>query len=173
MESRAERVGERFMEGCNCAQAVFVTYADLYGFDEATAMKLAASFGAGMGRMREVCGAVSGMLLVAGMETGAAEGRDQESKKRNYETVQELAARFKEEYGSIICRELLGLDRKALDSEERQRMLSPAPEKRTAEYYKKRPCKEQIVHAARILEETILKERFEGNKAGEGEAEHD
>lgn len=173
MESRAERAGERFLEGCNCAQAVFVTYADLYGFDEATAMKLAASFGAGMGRMREVCGAVSGMFLVAGMETGATEGRDQESKKHNYEVVQQLAACFKEEYGSIICRELLGLDKKTISEEERRKMLSASPEKRTAEYYKKRPCKEQIVHAARILEETILKERFGGAQEAESEAEHD
>lgn len=173
MESRAERAGERFLEGCNCAQAVFATYADLYGFDEATAMKLSASFGAGMGRMREVCGAVTGMFLVAGMETGAAEGHDQESKKHNYEVVQALAARFREEYGSIICRELLGLDRKTLREEERQRMLSAEPEKRTAEYYKKRPCKEQIIYAARILEETILKDRFGGEKETESEAEHD
>ena len=114
MESRAGKAGELFMEGCNCAQAVFVTYADLYGFDRATAMRVAASFGAGMGRMREVCGAVSGMFLVAGMETGATQGRDQEGKRRNYEVVQQLAARFKEEYGSIICRELLGLDKREL-----------------------------------------------------------
>lgn len=160
MESRAEQAGELFLEGCNCSQAVFVTYADLYGFDKATAMRIAASFGAGMGRMREVCGAVSGMFLVAGMETGATEGKDQEGKKRNYETVQQLAARFREEYGSIICRELLGLDKKTLTKEEREKLLGAAPEARTAEYYKKRPCKEQIIAAARILEETVLKGRF-------------
>ncbi|MDE6875790.1 MAG: C-GCAxxG-C-C family protein [Lachnospiraceae bacterium] len=165
MESRAERAGELFMEGCNCSQAVFVTYADLYGFDQATAMRIAASFGAGMGRMREVCGAVSGMFLVAGMETGATEGRDQEGKRRNYEAVQHLAACFKEEYGSIICRELLGLDKKQLTKEEREQMLGAAPQARTAEYYKKRPCKEQIVRAAKILEETILKNRFSDGEA--------
>lgn len=160
MESRAEKAGELFMEGCNCAQAVFVTYADLYGFDRATAMRVAASFGAGMGRMREVCGAVSGMFLVAGMETGATQGRDQEGKRRNYEVVQQLAARFKEEYGSIICRELLGLDKRELTGKEREQMLGTTPQTRTAEYYKKRPCKEQIIRAAKILEETILKDRF-------------
>ncbi len=162
MESRAQRAGELFMEGCNCSQAVFVTYADLYGFDQATAMRIAASFGAGMGRMREVCGAVSGMFLVAGMETGATQGRDQEAKKHNYEVVQQLAACFKEEYGSIICRELLGLDKKMLTQQEREKMLGAAPEARTAEYYKKRPCKEQIIRAAKILEETVLKDRFLG-----------
>ena len=164
MESRAERAAKLFMEGCNCAQAVFVTYADLYGFDKATAMRIAASFGAGMGRMREVCGAVSGMFLVAGMETGATKGRDQEGKRRNYEVVQQLAARFKEEYGSIICRELLGLDKKQLTEKEREQMLGVTPQARTAEYYKKRPCKEQIVCAAKILEETILKEHFGDGK---------
>ncbi|MDE7327331.1 MAG: C-GCAxxG-C-C family protein [Lachnospiraceae bacterium] len=160
MESRAQKAGELFMEGCNCAQAVFVTYADLYGFDSATAMRIAASFGAGMGRMREVCGAVSGMLLVAGMETGAIKGCDQEGKRRNYEVVQHLAARFKDEFGSIICRELLGLDKKRLTKKEQEEMLGVIPQARTEEYYKKRPCKEQIICAAKILEETILKERF-------------
>ncbi len=165
MESRAGKAGELFMEGCNCAQAVFVTYADLYGFDRATAMRVAASFGAGMGRMREVCGAVSGMFLVAGMETGATEGRDQEGKRRNYEVVQQLAAWFKEEYGSIICRELLGLDKRELTGKEREQMLGTTPQARTAEYYKKRPCKEQIIRAAKILEETILKDRFPDSEA--------
>ncbi|MDE7300068.1 MAG: C-GCAxxG-C-C family protein [Lachnospiraceae bacterium] len=158
MESRAARAGELFMEGCNCAQAVFVNYCDLYDIDREMAMRLSASFGAGMGRMREVCGAVSGMLLVAGLETGATQGGDQESKKRNYEVVQQLAARFREQYGSIVCRELLGLDRDKMPG----RMTEPTPEKRTADYYKKRPCKEQIMRAARILEETILSDRFGG-----------
>lgn len=168
MDSRAERAGELFLEGCNCSQSVFVTYADLYGFDQETAMRIAASFGAGMGRMREVCGAVSGMFLVAGMETGAIKGSDREGKQRNYETVQELAARFREEFGSIICRELLGLDKKKLTEEEKKQMLSATPQARTAEYYKKRPCKEQIVRAAKILEETILKKYFLDDD-GEGE----
>ncbi len=160
MKSRAEKAGELFMEGCNCAQSVFVNYCDLYGIDRASAMKLAASFGAGMGRMREVCGAVSGMLLVAGLETGATEGRDQEGKRRNYEVVQQLAARFREQYGSIICRDLLGLDRNRTAGP----MTEPTPEKRTEEYYKKRPCKEQIIRAAQILEETILADRFGGTE---------
>lgn len=163
LKSRAEQAGELFMEGCNCSQAVFVTYADLYGFDRETAMRVSASFGAGMGRMREVCGAVSGMLFVAGMETGATIAADQEAKKHNYEVVQQLAAEFREEFGSIICRELLGLDRKELSEAERCEMLGATPQKRTADYYKKRPCKEQIIRAARILEETILADRFEHN----------
>lgn len=168
MDSRAEKAGELFMEGCNCSQAVFVTYADLYGFDRETAMRIAASFGAGMGRMREVCGAVSGMFLVAGMETGATKGSDREGKRRNYEIVQQLAARFREEFGSIICRELLGLDKGKLTEEEKEQMLGATPQARTAEYYKKRPCKDQIVRAAKILEETILKKYFLGDN-GEGE----
>ncbi len=123
MESRAQKAGELFMEGCNCAQAVFVTYADLYGFDSATAMRIAASFGAGMGRMREVCGAVSGMLLVAGMETGAIKGCDQEGKRRNYEVVQHLAARFKDEFGSISAGSCWGLIKNGLQKKSRKRCL--------------------------------------------------
>lgn len=157
MESRAGRAGELFMEGCNCSQAVFVAYCDLYGIGHDMAMKLSASFGGGMGRMREVCGAVSGMLMVAGLETGAVSGADQESKKRNYEVVQQLAEKFRGQYGSIICRELLGLDKVGAPKE----MTDPTPEKRTESYYKKRPCKEQIIQAARILEETILAGRFD------------
>ncbi len=149
------------MEGCNCSQAVFVAYCDLYGIEPDMAMRLSASFGGGMGRMREVCGAVSGMLMVAGLETGATCGADQEAKKHNYEVVQQLAAKFKEQYGSIVCRELLGLDKTSMPGD----MTVPTPEKRTKDYYKKRPCKEQIMQAAKILEETILAERLQDRKS--------
>lgn len=156
MESRVERAKELFMEGCNCSQAVFVAYCDLYGIDHDMAMRLSASFGGGMGRMREVCGAVSGMFLIAGLETGAVKGANQEAKKHNYEVVQQLAERFRQQYGSIICRELLGLNKTGTPKD----MTAPTPEKRTEAYYKKRPCKEQIMQAAKILEETILVDRF-------------
>lgn len=152
MKSRAELAGELFLEGYNCCQSLFGAFGDLYGFDHDTAMKLSASFGAGIGRMREVCGAVCGMALVAGLETGAVEGKDIAGKKRNYDTVQQLAGKFREKYGSIYCRELLGLGRAG----EKLDVSNTTPEERTPDYYKKRPCREQIMEAARILEEAFL-----------------
>ncbi|MBR1762038.1 MAG: C_GCAxxG_C_C family protein [Eubacterium sp.] len=149
MGLRAERAYEYFKSGYNCSQAVFLAFCDKYGFDDETAARLASSFGGGMGRMREVCGAFSGMLLVNSMDTGSADISDYEAKKANYESVQRLAKRFREENGSIICRELLGLTEKQKNEEK------AAPEKRTEAYYKKRPCAEIVKSAAEILEETF------------------
>ena len=123
--------------------------------DEKTAAKLASSFGGGMGCLREVCGAVSGMFMVTGMLYGYDDPKAPEEKKEHYGKIQELAAKFKEQNGSIVCRELLGLDGGA----NRQ-----TPELRTAEYYKKRPCKELVGMAAEILEAEML----EWDKANEG-----
>ena len=104
MESRKEQAVALFREGYNCSQSVFVTYADLFGMDKETALKVSASFGAGIGRMREVCGAACGMFMVAGMLTGQTEGADQAAKKHNYEVVQLLAEEFKKENGgTYIC----------------------------------------------------------------------
>lgn len=141
---RITRAGELFSKGYNCCQAVFAAFADKYGIDEETALKLACSFGGGIGRMREVCGTVSGMALVCGMETGNTDGDNQNKKKENYEKMRGLAAKFEEENGSIICRQLLGLEKKEESAE---------PSLRTAEYYRKRPCKELVICAARILTE--------------------
>lgn len=159
METRKEKAIRLFKEGYNCSQSVFAAYSDLYGVDEETALRLASSFGAGMGRMREVCGTVSGMFLVAGLETGATEGKDAKGKQYNYDTVQMLAEEFRKRNGSIICRELLGLE----PPKEEQTKLYAAefsdtkPEERTKEYYKKRPCVQLVEDAADILEQTILK----------------
>lgn len=151
METREEKAVELFLAGCNCSQSLFAAFSDLYGFGEAEALKLSASFGGGMGRMREVCGAFSGMLMVAGMETCSGIKGDLESKKYNYEVVQELAEEFrKRNGGSIICRELLGL--------KSQENSAPEPEARTGEYYKKRPCLKVIETAARILNERFFGE---------------
>lgn len=151
VETRPEKAVRLFKEGYNCSQAVFMAFSDEYGIDAATASRLSASFGGGMGRMREVCGAVSGMLLVAGLETGAVEGRDQEGKKRNYQMVQALAEEYRKKNGSIICRELLGLGKDT--------KIQAVPEARTEEYYKKRPCPELIRQAAEILEHTFFEEK--------------
>lgn len=149
MGKRAEKAYNNFKSGYNCSQAVFMAFCDRYNIDEETAAKLASSFGGGMGRMREVCGAFSGMLLVNSMETGTADVSDRNAKAANYESVQKLAKRFKEENGSLICRELLGLTEKQ-ESEE-----TPTPSERTQQYYQKRPCAEIVKSAALILEETF------------------
>jgi len=135
-----------FKEGFNCSQSVFLAFEDFYGIDRSTALKLSSSFGGGMGRLREVCGAVSGMFMVAGVLYGYDDPKDYEAKKQHYERIQYLAGKFQEVNGSIVCRELLGLG---------QGKDVAAPEKRTEEYYKKRPCAELVGIAATIMEEYI------------------
>ena len=145
--SEKERAIELFKEGYNCSQSVFVAFCHRFGLDEETAKKISAGLGGGVGRMREVCGAVSGAAMVIGSICAGVDGKDNDSKQKNYELVREFADRFKEKNDSIICRELLGLDIKMEKSAE--------PEKRTAEYYKKRPCVELVADAAELLTELI------------------
>ena len=153
MKSRTEQAVALFMEGFNCSQSVFAAYADLFGMEKETALRVSASFGGGIGRMREVCGAANGMFLAAGMLTGSVEGKDQNAKKNNYEVVQRLAAEFKKENGgTYICRELLGLGKDG----SRIAMGDTTPEARTEEYYKKRPCLRTIEGAAALLERMLL-----------------
>lgn len=142
---RAELARQNFLEGYNCAQSVVRAFSDVLegqGMDPKMAMRMASPFGGGMGRLREVCGTVSGMLLVLGLVEGYDEPKAYAAKKELYQRVQELAAAFREENGSIVCRELLGLG--AGPSE-------PTPEQRTPDYYRKRPCPELCACAARIL----------------------
>ena len=142
IEARAERAVELFKQGFNCSQAVFASCADLYGItDEQLALRLSASFGGGMGRMRLVCGAASGMFLLAGLHNGSSTPHDNAGKMANYATVQQLAGEFKNKYGSLICAELLGLA---------PRPQEPKPEERTHQYYEKRPCSEMVSEAVRI-----------------------
>ncbi len=145
----AKKAMDLFYEGYNCSQSVFLAFADQYHMDKETAARISSPFGGGMGRLREVCGTVSGMFLVLGMIYGYDRPGDYEGKARLYERVQELARRFEEQNGSIVCRELLGLS---------QKREEPVPEKRTPEYYKKRPCPQLAAMAAGILEE-YLKEQ--------------
>ena len=144
MGATAARAKALFQQGYNCAQSVAVAFAPEMGLSEETAARLASAFGGGMGRMREVCGAVSGMLLVAGMLYGYSDPTSREEKRETYALVQRLAARFRQENGSIVCRELLGLASKE---------LSPEPTPRTAEFYRKRPCGDLVYQAASLLEE--------------------
>ena len=108
-EDRVKKAVELFKSGYNCSQSVVAAFADLYDLDEKTALRLSASFGGGIGRMRQTCGAACGMFLLAGLESGSPDADDREGKAHNYAVVQQLAARFKEENGSLICSELLGL----------------------------------------------------------------
>lgn len=148
MENAGKIAKEYFTKGYNCCQAVVAAFAQEDFFKESgltleTAVKIASSFGGGMGRLREVCGAVSGMFFIAGLKKGYnPEETDGNNKKNHYELIQEMAKEFKELNGSIVCRELLGLSIKGPDS--------PVPEKRTDEYYKKRPCGELVEIAANI-----------------------
>lgn len=155
MGERSKKAVALFQQGYNCSQAVFAAFADLYGMDTEMALKVSSSFGGGMGRMREVCGAVSGMFMVAGMETGTADGKDVAGKQYNYQVVQQLAEKFRNDHGSIICRELLGLAPASY--------TDTKPEARTKEYYKKRPCIELVEQAATYLEE-FLKENANSKK---------
>lgn len=149
MGKRQDKAVELFKSGYNCSQSVLGAFADLYGLDMEQALRLSCSFGAGIGRMREVCGAASGMFMVAGLASGTTEGSDAKGKKDNYDFVQKLAEEFKNRSGgSIICRELLGLD-------QQNEFKETTPEKRTGEYYKKRPCVELVREAAAILEECL------------------
>ncbi len=147
MKNRVKEAQNLFQDGYNCAQSVFAAYSDLYGLDRDTALKISSSFGGGVGRMREICGAVSGMCMIAGLETGTSKKMDDEGKKYNYEVVQKLTEEFKSISGSIICRELLGLDGK----EEKD----TTPQKRTEEYYNTRPCEQLVMDAAEVIQRVL------------------
>ena len=142
--NHSEYAVDLFVQGYNCAQAVAVAFCDMTGLDENTAARMASSFGGGMGRMREVCGAVSGMLMVAGVLYGYDGSEDDETKMAHYALVQDLAGQFREKVGSIICREIL-----------KNPPSDPVPSPRTEEYYQQRPCVRMVYLAASILETYI------------------
>jgi len=142
----AQKAMKLFKEGYNCSQSVFLAFEDCYDIGHETALRLSSSFGGGMGRLREVCGAVTGMFMVAGLLYGYDDPKDMEAKTEHYARIQELARRFETENGSIVCRNLLGLG----DGKD-----SHVPEKRTEEYYKKRPCGQLVGIAAMIMENYI------------------
>lgn len=142
--NHGERAAELFLQGYNCSQAVVVAFCDLTGLTPEYAARMASSFGGGMGRMREVCGAVSGMLMVAGLLYGYDTPGDDVSKKAHYQLVQHLAGQFREREGSIICREIL-----------KNPPSDPTPTPRTADFYKKRPCARLVALAGEILDEYI------------------
>lgn len=144
--SKGDLAYENFLKGYNCTQAVAVAFSEELGLDETAAARLSSGFGGGMGRLREVCGTFSGVVFVLSSLYGYSEPKNLEGKKDLYEKIRACAAKFREDNGSIICRELLGLEK----AEE-----SATPEPRTAEYYQKRPCPELCRYAGNLLEQFI------------------
>ncbi len=149
--NHSDKAAKLFVQGYNCSQAVFAAFCDVTGMDTETALTLASSFGAGMGRMREVCGACSAMFMTAGILYGYSSPSDDKAKAEHYKRIQYLAERFKEEHGTIICRELL----KTLKVNS-----SPIPEPRTEQYYKVRPCIRFVRTAARVFDEYITEHPY-------------
>ncbi len=152
-EDRVARAVALFKEGYNCSQSVVAAFADLYGFTREQALHMSASFGGGIGRMRETCGAACGLFLLAGLEKCALEGSDRESKAANYALVQELAEEFKKRNGALRCADLLGLSKKD--------PIVSTPEARTDQYYAKRPCVKMVEEAAKIWCEYLENHRKE------------
>ena len=148
-----EKAAQLFLQGYNCAQAMMVAYCDETGLTPEFAARMASSFGGGMGRMREVCGAVSGMLMVAGLLYGYEIPGDDVSKKAHYHLVQHLAGKFRESAGSIVCREIL-----------KNPPSDPNPTPRTAEFYAQRPCARMLVLAAEVLDEYMAEHPVEAKK---------
>lgn len=156
IDERVEKARRLFKDGgYNCCQAVVMAYSDLFGINDETAAAMSSGFGGGMGRMREVCGSVSGMVMLAGLISPATDLSNKEWRTANYALVQEMAEEFRSINGSIICKELLGLV--PMGSCSPVPKESPEPSDRTPEYYKKRPCEELVVISARIVGNKIAK----------------
>lgn len=145
LEARVQRAVDNFMQGYGCCQSVVAAFADLYNLDDTMAKRIAAGFGGGVGRMRMMCGAVSGIVILAGLDRGQIDGADRKGKSMCYKVVQELLDEFKVQNGSVVCAELLGL--KGHEKAQSSYVASP----RTAEYYKIRPCAAKVESAARIF----------------------
>ncbi len=145
LDERVSRAVDNFMAGYGCCQSVVAAFSDLYGLDETMAKRIAAGFGGGVGRLRMMCGAVSGIVMLVGLDCGQTEGGDSEGKSACYKVVQDLLAKSKEENGSLICAEILGL--KGYEKAASSYVASA----RTAEYYKTRPCAAKVESAARIF----------------------
>lgn len=146
MKTKADIAKELFLKGYNCSQSVFGAFCEDFGINLETGLVLSSGFGGGVARRREVCGAVSGAVMVLSLIHGYSDTENAQAKKHLYEEIRKVLADFEEETGSIICRELLGLEEK---------MSVPTPEARTQEYYKKRPCAELVYIAAQCVEKHI------------------
>lgn len=137
---------EYFLSGYNCAQAVFLAFAEEQGFSREAAARIASSFGGGVGGMREMCGALSGLCMAVGLLYGYDSPKAYEEKAEHYARIRELADGFRAQFGTILCRDILGLG---------EHPKPTLPQRRTAEYYKDRPCAAVVAEAARILDEYV------------------
>ena len=149
LENRIQRAVELFMQGYGCCQSVVCAFADLYGLDEEMAFRISAGFGGGVGRMRMMCGTVSALVVLAGLERGQTRGEDREGKTACYQLVRQLLDTFKERNGSIICAELLQMQVVRAETNTAQ------PDERNAEYYRIRPCARKVESAARVFAEYL------------------
>jgi C_GCAxxG_C_C family probable redox protein len=149
LDERVVRAVDFFMQGYGCCQSVVAAFSDLYGMDHEMALRVAAGFGGGVGRLRMMCGAVSGIVMLVGLDCGQTQGSDREGKSACYKVVQDLLAQSQAENGSLICAEILGL--KGHEKAQCSYVASP----RTAEYYKTRPCAAKVESAARIFAEYL------------------
>lgn len=149
LEDRIQRAVELFMQGYGCCQSVVCAFADLYGLDEEMAFRVAAGFGGGVGRMRMMCGTVSALVILAGLERGQTRGEDREGKAACYQLVRELLETFRQRNGSIICAELLQMQGVKAETNTAQ------PDERNAEYYRVRPCARKVESAARVFAEYL------------------
>ncbi len=156
MEERVQRAVDNFMQGYGCCQAVVAAFADIYGMDDAMAKRVAAGFGGGVGRMRMMCGAVSGIVMLVGLDCGQTDGANRDGKTACYKVVQELLAESKEQNGSLICAEILGINGND------KAVSNYVASARTAEYYKKRPCVAKVESAARIFAAYLCRKAEEG-----------
>lgn len=147
LEKRVERAVDNFMHGYGCCQSVLAAFSDMYGVSDNLAKRIGAGFGGGVGRMRMMCGAVSGIVTLVGLDCGQTDGDDRMGKSACYKVVQELLAKSKAQNGSLICAEILGINGKE------KAMSSYVASPRTAEYYKTRPCVAKVESAARIFAE--------------------
>jgi C_GCAxxG_C_C family probable redox protein len=170
-EQAREKAESLFQSGYNCSQSVIGALCEELGADFDTTVRLAQPFGGGMGRMREVCGSVSGMLMALGIAAGSSDASDKKAKDAEYALVQQLAAQFRKKNGSIVCRELLGLvppgqserelkgDASVTVPSPAAGMTAPVSSERTADYYKKRPCRQLCGDAAEIFQTWYLSHR--------------
>ncbi len=144
--TRKEKARNLFLNGANCSQAVIAAFSDITGLDEKTSFLISSSFGGGMGHLGEVCGALSGAFMVAGLMFGYDSGCSPEEKKSHYALIREMGEAFKNEYDTYLCRKLL---------KELGEKKYPLPQKENIENYKARPCLIFVEKAVDILEEII------------------
>lgn len=147
---RVQKAVDLFKSGCNCSQSVICAYSDVFDMDEHTAMRVSEGFGGGMGRMRSVCGAVSGMFMLAGLKYSKGVPKDIETRTKVYSVVQQMAKDFKEKNGSIVCGDLLGINL--------PKDTGAVPTERSADFYKKRPCIGCISDCAGLVQKYLINE---------------